>query len=457
MHILALILSLLTLLYVLVSSPLSGLGRFVAPDAAATVMLLAIFGIRPMFEDRFKTEAWYGAYTPTEEGELIALYVGMFAFAGLAVGVFLAKVRPKKRELMLARPAFDPEKSFTFSAKQVLILTVLSTAGYIGLLVVLAGPGIIRLMSGGRSADFQIGGVPEIVMMIPMVGPVAAGLFLIVNRGRPLERPELVLILASIAISAVLLAQLGNRRFIIPAILIPVSTALIRKSVRVKLWHIGLGAVAMMFIAIVPMVRAAGARRAGENLLTASFRYFQEEGFSGVIRPIFVSFDTEMFDYIAIASRSFKDGSFGYGRGTFVEFLLRPVPSGIIDGTQWSDAVMARLFGGGCGQPVCPVAALPGVLYFDGGMAAVFLGSVAAGAGLRFLTNRWVFNTNLSTFQILAVAIVSSFALVAVRTNTIHALWWALYTVILSFAVYMWVKKPRQQRKLSASQKRLSS
>ncbi len=446
MQIVALITALLILVYVWASSPLRGLSRFLAPDIIAVVMLVAIFGVRPLFKDRFETGARYDVYVPTQRGGNVALIVGMLALLGLSIGIFLMRVTPK-RYLFLTKPsATSVTNNANFSPIRVLGIMTASVLVYVFLLTALAGPGIRQQLNAGRSASLELGGVPKIVTLIPMVGPIAGGLFFLVNRTRKLSRPEIRLVPLSVAISVALLSQLGNRRFIIPAALIPLIAALIRKPVLLKLWHVMCGLVGMLFIAIVPMVRAAGARRPGEGLLSAAFRYLQEEGIVGVLRPIFVSFDTEMFDHIAVASSTFQDNSFRYGRGTILEFILRPLAGSVTGGTSWSDSVLTRLFGGGCGEPHCPVASIPGVLYFDGGIFAVFFGSVAAGAILRQPTNMWKFNAGHKVSYLLVMMIFSSFALVTALKNTVHALWSAIYMVILGLIVYLFTGKIPHKR-----------
>lgn len=430
----------LTLTYVLGSNPNRGLGRFLAPDSMATIMLIAIFTIRPVFTNRFDEAAWYGLYLPDQAEESLALGVGMTCLVGLLLGVFLARLRPTKLQALENRSA-GPRSydGWSFSRGKLVFATVAGLGAYIALLMAVAGADVIRQLAGGRSSEVALAGVPEIVMMIPLAGSIAAAIFILGAKDRQLVFFDLALIIGSTAASILMVSQLGTRRFIIPAMLLPVLAALIRKPVRVKAGHVIIGAVAILFLAIVPMVRAAGARRVGENLATASWRYLQEEGIGGVLRPVFASYDTEMFDYIAVASRGLSGDQYGLGRGTLLEFFTRPIPSftriGELTGVPFSDQMITRLFGGGCGEPFCPVASVAGVLYFDGGFILVFLGSIAFGAGMRAIANRWVYNRGLSPFQMFAVVSVSSFALVAARTNTIHTMWWCIYTLIIGCAI----------------------
>jgi hypothetical protein len=242
-----------------------------------------------------------------------------------------------------------------------------------------------------------------------------------------------------VAISLVMVSALGTRRFMIPAVLMPICAALIRRPAKLRLWHLAVGFLGLLFVAIVPMVRSAGARLPGENLLTASLRYASEQGIGGILEPIFASYDTEMLDYIALASSRIHSGwlSLGLGRGTLLEFILRPLPGSMLSHPAWSDEVLINLWGGtGCGNPYCPVASVAGVTYFDGGYPLVIVGSLAFGFGLRWLATRWVYNGHLGDFRATAVAIASSFALVAARTNTVHATWWCIYTLIIAWLIY---------------------
>jgi len=430
----------LTLTYVLASNPNRGLGRFLAPDSMAAIMLIAIFTIRPVFTNRFDELAWYGFYLPDQAEETLALGVGITALIGLLLGVFLARLRPRKLQALEDRSGgLRSYDGWSFSRGKLVFATVAGLGAYVALLVAVAGPDVIRQLAGGRSSEVALAGVPEIVMMIPLAGSIAAAIFILGAKDRELVFLDIVLIIGSAAASILMVSQLGTRRFIIPAMLLPVLAALIRKPVRVKAGHIIIGAVAILFLAIVPMVRAAGARRVGENLATASWRYFQEEGIGGVLRPVFASYDTEMFDYIAVSSQGLSGDQYGLGRGTVLEFITRPIPSftgiGEITGVPFSDQMIARLFGGGCGEPFCPVASVAGVLYFDGGFILVFLGSIAFGMGVRAVANRWVYSQGLTPFQMFAVVSVSSFALVAARTNTIHTMWWCIYTLIIGYVI----------------------
>ncbi|RUR01226.1 hypothetical protein [Labedella endophytica] len=428
------VVAMITLLYMVATSPVRGLGRFVAPDTTAAVMLAMIFGVRPLFTDRFEIRTMYGLIPDTNALDT-AMTVGVVSLSFFGFGAFIAAVRPTRAAIFSKQSAPIERREVRLTAGGVLGISVFAIALYVAAIIVLAGPSSLTALSGGRSEDATLGGVPEFVLVIPMAGSVAATIFFISRRNRQIHVFELLLILAAIAISLTALSQLGNRRFLIPGLLIPLVAALIRSPVRLKAWHLVLGVVGFLFLAIVPMVRSAGARMPGENLLTASLRYFGDEGFRGVLTPVFASYDTEMLDYIAVFAGQ-PNPEYGLGRGTLLEFLARPLP-GDVFGTAFSDQVLTSIWGGGCGQPYCPVGSLAGVLYFDGGLPAVAVGSFLFGIAVRFIANRWAFNSMLSTVSASSIAVVSGFALVAARTNTVHAIWWCVYVLLLMAGIYL--------------------
>lgn len=419
--------------------PLRGLSRVIAPDVMAAIMLLAIFAVRPLIESRFTSRSFYG-YIPSEAGQNQAVVVGSLAMVFLLMGALVASTRFRAPEAILR----DDRAPSRMRAWQPLMAAMIGAVAYVGLVVALAGPDTLRSLAGGRSEVLSLGGIPELVFMAPLTGSIAASYFMLSRRGQRITPIEWVILVASVAISVVGVSQLGNRRFLIPAALIPIIAGAMRKPVNLRVRHVAGGAAAFTFLAIVPLVRAAGARRPGENLVSASVRHAREVGPEGVLRPVFASYDTEMFDYVALVAPSLGEGvPYGLGRGTLVELLARPLPSAVNVGDAHSDVVMSTFWGGGCGDPVCPVASAPGVLYFDGGLPLVALGCFVLGYGLRRLALAWKHNATMSTRQALLVAIASGFALVAMRTNTVHALWWIAYAALIAAVL---TKSGRPQR-----------
>ncbi|MET4899398.1 O-antigen ligase [Paenarthrobacter sp. CC6] len=442
MALFSLLLGATCLLYILCTNPVHGLGRFLAPDTMVIVTMFSIFSIRPLFEDRFEIRTIYGI-VPDAASIDAAILVGIVFMTSFTIAVFLNRIRPQSHKRLISLDEHLDRRELRITASKTVMTALAAFAVYLATLTILSGPAVFARLAAGRSSDAGLGGVPEIVMILPMAGSICAALFILSRRKNAITRKEWLILSAAPLISVMALSQLGNRRFLIPAILIPVVVALIRKPVRVKFSHIAAAIVAFLMLAIIPMVRSAGARIKGEGLLEASWRYFQSEGLQGVLTPVFASYDTEMLDYIAIISHPLGNAiPYGFGRGTVLEFLLRPLPSGISGEPAYSDVVLTAVWGGGCGTPVCPVASTAGVLYFEGGLAFVAFGAFLFGILAARLTNAWKYNQHVSTIKLTTVSVASAFALVATRTNTVHAIWWSLYAVFLCMFMYWFFSRP---------------
>lgn len=442
---LAFVIGLLALSYVAFSCPVKGLGRWLAPDTLSMLMLFMIFGIRPLFRNRFQVRSIYGL-TPSAAGSRTALIAGILGMAAFAGAAFVFRLRPRSRALLQNKSPQVPRRRVRVTAVGALTIAIGGTVTYVLLVLLLAGPSVLRSLSGGRSVAANLGSMPEIGLLVPIAGSVAAAIFILSRRGLRISRTEVYLVIAAIAVSVIVLAQLGNRRFLIPSILIPAIAALIRKPVRLRLLHCAGVFAALVILAIIPMVRSAGARSPGDNLVTASWRYLQAEGIEGALTPIFSSYDTEMLDYVAIGSDEIRDGAgpgFGKGRGTLLEFVTRPLPSSMNPGRPYSDQMLTSLYGGGCGKPVCPVASVVGVLYFDGSQPFVLAGCFLVGAFVRWLSIRWTYNAQLGLLGTTSVAVASSFAFVGVRTDTVHAMWWCIYSLMIAALVYRLCSTPQ--------------
>jgi hypothetical protein len=427
---------------VVASCPVSGLGRWLAPCSMAAIMLGMIFGIRPLFTDRFQAASWYG-YIPSIEDQGNASIVGVVMSIALLLGTLMARTKssatflPRNEKALPLLPTIEMKPTTCFW------LTLSTALLYVTLLAAFAGPGVFSLLMSGRvNTDSPIKGVPEVIMIVPMTGAICASVLILAKKTATTKASTILVAILCTGISFFLVSQLGNRRFIIPVLLMPVISALIIKPVRIKLWHIIVGFVGLIFIAVVPMVRAAGARLPNENIFTAAYRYFSDEGLLGVLTPIFSSYDTEMYDYIALVSGPLRSGSldYGMGRGTLLELFLHPLPSSLSPQIVFSDDLLSKFWGGGCGDPVCPVASVAGVLYFDGGLVFVGLGGLAFGFLLRKLSNSWNHIENVSQLGRLSIVILSSFILIATRTNTIYAAWWTAYTLLIGAGIIYFLR-----------------
>src|SRR5688500_16836585 len=92
----ALVICTLATAYVLTTTPVNGVGRFLAPDSMAMLTLFTIFGLRPLISDRFSERTLYG-YVPDVDDQQQALLVGITAVCALAIGTLFANRSPRAR------------------------------------------------------------------------------------------------------------------------------------------------------------------------------------------------------------------------------------------------------------------------------------------------------------------------------------------------------------------------
>lgn len=429
------------LLVAIMTSPMKGVGRFLAPDVQSALILFMIFGVRPWIPDRLEGKGLYGI-DPSKEGMEVALAAGLVAAFAFACGLLVARlVRLRGHDMAghsrISRWRSRPERH-RMTVGKTLVWALVGAGAYSAAVIAASGFEGLSVLSGGRSEEATIAGFPEFLAMLPISGPVAIAFFLVQERCRPILMREWVMLSLPLGVSLGFVSMLGQRRFMIPCLLIPLLGYCLGRVVRVKWWHIATGFTGLLTLATVPMVRSAGARRPGEELIGATIRYVGEEGLVGTLRPVIASYDTEMLDYIAVVAGLLDSGGepgFGFGRGTFLEFLSRPLPSGIFPASEYSDRLLTELYGGPCGDPVCPVASVVGVSYFDFGLIGVFCAVALLAGVLRVLAAEIQFPARRSNLSLVFVCIGGAFALVATRTNTVHALWWALYVLMIAAGI----------------------
>lgn len=440
--------NLIPVVIVISTSPLHGLSRVIGPDTQLVVILYAIFAVRPLFGERFQSSrsmysGFYG-FVPTHDGQITASLVGTFLLWSIAIGaLFYGERRESRNRPPSPGTAENPMPNCEYLPRlphvRALVGTIAALGLYFAILVSFLGVGRVLAMSRGRSQESAPKGVPEVVGVLPLAGSIAAATIILMAGSRPISFRAWLSISACTALSLATVSQLGTRRFMIPSLLIVVTAFLMRKPVRLRPRHAALGLVAIAVVAVVPYVRSEGNRQ-GQNLPQAIARYFQDVGLLGSFRNIFTTYDTEMYDYIAVVAPRLASGRADYGRGagTILEFLTHPLPERILENVERSNEIRGELFnyscGIGCGLPF-PVPSWGGVLFFDGWYFGVVAGGILAGIVSRALSLRWSRAARTEVFKNVVTAVCASYVGIAARTETITALWLCIYTIGVAFAV----------------------
>lgn len=414
-----------------VISVTGGLGnltmRALRPESQASLMLFAIFCIRPLIT-RNDYLLFYGAQVDPA-GRNQALVVGCTAFAGLTLGIMMARRRAKGPASSTAPPLGRGVPA----SNSIWLWGLLGIVGYVLLIVIIQGSSVANSLADGRSEEFDLL-LPEVFTMLPLSGPAAVSLALIRRKTGTITPAFAASAFGLILLSVAALSLLGTRRFVIPALLMPLVPLVYQRGVRLRPRHLVTLVPVALFLLLLPLTRSAGGRRPGESLIAATVRVFREQGITETVLTFFTSYDTEMFDYIALVAPTLGGANpYGAGRGTFLEFLSRPLPAGLQ--SAHSDTLISRNFGGvGCDQAACPVASLPGVLYFDFGLIGVLIGCVAAGYAFARIT-RVLCNNHSSERALILAVVITANTIILVRTNTSIALWWSIYLCLIAFTI----------------------
>lgn len=411
-------------------------------------MLVAIFGVRPIMMVAHDRYNFYGGNN-IESGFAVASWVGLLSVFFLLVGyVIMSAARP----VPPAAPSFKTP-SVRMSEMSIANASVIALLILLSWLVLMAATGggvsyVLLLFQGrGAGGESALAGVPAVVPALPVVaGVLLAYARINVQRLRAITTKENLLYWGVIAVTIVPPSALGSRRFLLPSILAAVLGSLVPHWSRKVTWRmVGLAVVGFLALSIIPFVRSSGSRTGRTDLLGAMGDYFGERGIGGTLENFFLSYDTEMFNYVAFLSpRLGSTIEYGLGRGTVVEALLSPIPAAFSRdlGPRWSNEILIQAFGGPCGISYCPVPSVSGVLFYDLGLPGVVVGMTLVGALMyRF---EWNF-LNASGAKLLTLLTLGAFVPQLVRGSTISQLWIAAQIVILLVAI-VWA-----HRKLTAS------
>ncbi|MCJ1706811.1 hypothetical protein [Microbacterium sp. VKM Ac-2923] len=433
-------------------------GGLVSPMSVTLLMLLAIFGIRPVMMVGYDRYNFYGGNN-VESGFEIAAWVGLLSVSFVLFGYFFGR---------LTRGAKEPELGYTTthdrSAPEIGIAAAAAASASILLawLLLMAATGggfgyLVVLFEGrGAGGEAALAGVPAIVPALPVVaGLVLAYARITVQRLRRLTVQESILYWLMIVVTIVPPSALGSRRFLLPSLLAAVLGALPPSWFKLVTWRmVGLAVATFLALSIIPFVRSSGSRQGKTDLLGAMGDYFGEEGIGGTLENFFLSYDTEMFNYIAFLARRLGGTiEYGLGRGTVLEAVVSPLPAALSKGLgpRWSDEILIQAFGGACGVSYCPVPSVSGVLFYDLGLPGVIIGMTLLGILLsRFESNFLGASGN----KLLILLALAAFMPQLVRGNTIAQLWIAAQIVVLLVILrwaYLLVRPPRPRASVLVS------
>ena len=408
-------------------------GAALAPFSLTVLMLVAIFGIRPIMMIRYDTFDVYGLDVVT--GFNATARLGFVAVTCLCVAYFYSRVTDRRPSTSV--PVRRGWQAPTIDrAVAVCMGTVLSW--FAAIVIVGGGPGAVGVLFRGRSsaAAAALGNTPVAVFCLPIAGAVlVAAARIATERTRRLTVRERILFWVAVLGAVVPPASLGGRRFILPCVLVAlvaVAAPKWSKPITAKMVLLGVGS--LLVLAAIPFIRSAGARKPGQGPVGALIDYFSTTGVTETLKALFLTYDTDSFGYVAYFQPRLGDGiPYGHGRSTVGDLLVNALP--VQAGELWSDHLLRLLFGATCARGVCPVASVVGVLALDFGLPAVVFGCLLLGLVYGRFERRLLAADGLGLAGLLVVA---GFAPVFARGSSMSTAWIAVNVVVI-VTVLLWL------------------
>lgn len=419
-------------------------GSLLSPYSLVLLILLSIYGVRPLLmPDEPRSFMFYG-YSITSGFEQAAFlgFLGIMAFivGYMAVKFGLTSKNTPQLEAAVENKAESPLRD-SAPVRAAAAGWALFAAWFAAMVALGGGIGFLAVLFAGRSEQSleALAGVPAFIFALPVIGCLLiAAVRLQYERVFTLyTKSQNIGYWLVAAASVVPPSALGTRRFLIPSLVIVLLGALAndwQRKIKLKWIVAGLGG--FLALAAIPFVRSAGSRTSGStDLLGSMAAYFREEGVRGTLNNFFLSWDTEMFNYVAYLSRRMGDEiPFGFGRGTVGELLAMPIPAAISPFQRWNDVLLKYAFGSGCSiETACPVPSIIGVLYSDLAIPGLLLGMLIVGGMSARFEERLVAATGTRVGVLLLAA---GFSVLIARGNSMAQIWLAVQCFVVWWLIH---------------------
>ncbi|WP_157367012.1 hypothetical protein [Arthrobacter sp. M2012083] len=432
-------------------------GSLLSPYSLMLLILVSIFGVRPLLmPDEPKSFGFYGI--DISLGFEDATFLGFVGTISFVVGALSWRLLVARKQEPLTTTDLTPVQPWA-PRRSVVIAWSLSIGWLLLMIVVGGGVGFLAQLFGGRSEAVisKLENVPAFVGALPAIGClVIATVRFRYERLQPYTKSQNIAYWLVAIGSIVPPSALGTRRYLIPCVIIALMGTLSNHwQKRIKPSWIVVGVVAFVALAILPFVRSAGSRTArGEaDLVGAMGAYFQDVGLRGTLNNFFLSYDTEMFNYVAYMTQTMgKTIPFGMGRGTIGELITMPLPAAITPFQRWADYLLTQSFGANCGyQSACPVPSIVGILYSDLALPGLVVGMLILGIMAARFERHLMASDGTMTGVLLLTA---GFAVAFARGNSLAQVWIAVQCFIVWWVVQrLFLHSPKVKAKASQPQR----
>jgi hypothetical protein len=231
----------------------------------------------------------------------------------------------------------------------------------------------------------------------------------------------------------------GTRRFIVPAIAIPLVSYFLSRGIRPGVRTLSLAVIAFYVLSALPFMRTEGARSEIGGLHSQMVYAFTRDE---IFKNIFLGPDTEMLPAYAVEVQALDSpNDFYYGKATIGDLIIAPIPSAIFyKPTSARNDILIRTFGSPCDAGpggLCPDFSIVGTFYQDFWIPGVVLGMMFTGWLSRRVWARYKMDPD-NPHKVASAAIVFVFTFIVIRAGFMPAFQWALYFFIpIAFGLYL--------------------
>lgn len=402
------------------------------PILPGCVMLLALFGIRPLVM-LYTGDITYQHTIDVHAEFNRATLIGMLATISFVVGYeILSSVR-------VPRPKVSSRQlNYLATTRAVRWLVAV---GALAFLLRLASAGnpltTLEVLAHGRSLAASATQISNFLNDGPLLAACGATILVIALRGRPTVPQRIAIVLLIVAPLGTFFL-LGNRRLILPSVLTPIIVGYMVRGQRPAWRHLAIVLpVAFIVLATIPFERSLGAREE-QGGAVAIF----DRAFKAPFEPIgefFTSYDTAMVPDLGLeVSVLQRPSDYYFGRATIGDLLLAPIPSALIPGKPQTarNSLLIRLFGQGCvvgNGSQCPDFSVAGTFYQDFWLPGIVVGMLILGAFSAALWARFCEARHSALRIILAASWAISLPIIIRGGFMPPFQWW------LEFVVPTWV------------------
>lgn len=416
------------------------------PTFAAGVMLCVIFGVRPIY---IIAQRQYGYLGYDVEPQLTAT-IGLALAGVLSFDIAYEVIGPWlwKKLSGRHRPGTQPRQWIATGAIRRsgwLIGAATSALGLFLFTMYLRQLGpldeALSLWLGGHSAELSArsAGTTEYFYSAPVLLACAAIAIGVLSLWR-LNRLQQGVVAALILVATAIFTINGDRRFLLPCLLVPVVALCIQTSRRpsARLLAVAIP-VGFILLATAPWLRTADARAQFGGIPSILTNVFSHPLLAW--DTFITKDDTDMESALSVEIQILREPEdFYFGRATIGDLLIAPIPSSVFHDkpvTARND-FLTRAWGGPCAPGYfCSDFSVIGTFYQDLWWPGVGIGMVFLGLLSNLLWVWWQRNST-SPYRVVAAASWTVMLPILIRAGFMPPFAWWLYflipTVVIVFA-----------------------